>query len=205
MQKSIKYIIWLLIIGLVGYNAVYFKKLSEMEAEAKSFDAPSYAKNLIDHKLQPILDSAITLDFLLTELSTSPAPLFKKHGRSLTIGSSKFFMVKGTGHVTAIDDSGVTVKTDQNNEVKIATEYIFGNGIRDASGLVNLNDFTNTTDLSNISSEINKIIRKTVVPPFRASVKNGDLVAFTGAIELNQAHLDFKNAELLPVSLKIIL
>ena len=99
---------------------------------------------------------------------------------------------------------GVAVKTDGNNEIKIATEYIFGNGIRDATGLVNLNDFSNTTDLSNISSAINKMIRKNVVPPFRAAVKTGDQIAFIGAIALNEAHLDVKNIELLPVSLKII-
>jgi predicted lipoprotein len=204
MKKTIKYIILLLIIAFVGFNSVYFRKLSELKAAEKSFDATAYAKNLVDNRIQPVLNNAITLDSLLKQIGVSPAPIFKKYGHSLTIGSSKFFMVKGTGKIIAIDDSGVEVKTDGNNQLKIATEYIFGNGIRDATGLVNLNDFTNTTDLSNISSEINKLIRKNVVPPFKAGVKDGDQITFIGAIELNEARLDVKNIELLPVSLQII-
>jgi predicted lipoprotein len=204
MKKSLKYILFLLIIGLIAYNSVYFKKISELQAASKSFDATAYAQNLVGNKLQPVLTNAVKLDSLIKEVAISPSPIFKTSGHSLTIGSSKFFMVKGAGTVTSIDDSGVDLKTDGNNEIKIATEYIFGNGIRDASALVNLNDFTNTTDLSNISSEINKIIRKNVVPPFRSAVKIGDRISFAGAIELNQAHLDVKNIELLPVSLKIV-
>ncbi|RYG21443.1 MAG: DUF2291 domain-containing protein [Chitinophagaceae bacterium] len=204
MSTAIKYIVGLLIIGLIGYNSIYFKKLSSLKADAKSFDATAYAEDLLGNKLKPILTKAINIDFLLTQLDTLPAPLFKKYGHSLTIGSSKFFMVKGRGRITNIDDSGVTVKTTGNNELKIATEYIFGNGIRDATGVIKLNDFSNTTDLSNISSAINKIIRKDVVPPFKAKAKIEDQIEFTGAIELNQAHLDLSDIELLPVSLKIM-
>jgi predicted lipoprotein len=204
MRRPIKYILLLLIIGLIGYNSVYFRKISELKAAEKSFDAPAYAKNLVQNELPSIAAKAIKLDTLLAQLATTPAPLFKKHGHSLTIGSSKFFMVNGTGTITSIDDSGVTVRTEQKNEIKIATEYIFGNGIRDATGLINLRDFSNTTDLSNISSEINKIIRKEVVPPFSALAKVGSQIVFAGSLELNEAHLDLKDIELLPVSLQII-
>jgi len=204
MSKPIKYLIAIVIIGLIGYNSIYLKKLSSLKAESKNFDAAVFAKDIVNNKLQPILSKAVSIDFLIQRLETTPASLFKKYGHSLTIGSAKFFLVRGIGKITAIDDSGVMVQTSGNHQIKIATEYIFGNGIRDATGLVKLNDFSNTTDLSNISSEINKIIRKEIVPPFKAAAKSGDQVEFTGAIELNEAHLDLQAIELLPISLKII-
>jgi len=204
MKKGIKYAIWIIIIVFVGYNSVYFRKLSELKATEKTFNAPAYAQDLLNNKLPAVTEKAITLDELITQLKVSPANTFAENGHVLSIGSTKFFMVKGTGTIVDIDDSDVKLSTIAHNELQIATEYVFGNAIRDASGLVNLNDFTNTIDLSNISSEVNKIIRAKVIPPFKSAAKKGDKVEFTGAIELNQAHLNLSDIEMLPVSLKII-
>jgi predicted lipoprotein len=204
MNSTIKCTIWIVIFGLIGYNSIYFKKLSTLKVMEKKFDAASYAKDLLDNKLPPVINKAISLDDLLAQIKTSADAAFKNYGHSLTIGSAKFFMVKGTAELIAINESDITVKTIQGNELKISTEYIFGNDIRDAYGLIRLNDFSNTIDLSNISSEINKIIRTKVIPPFKAVAKAGDTIEFIGAIELNNVHLNVKDIELSPVSLKII-
>jgi hypothetical protein len=58
-------------------------------------------------------------------------------------------------------------------------------------------------DFNNVSAEINKLIRKRVVPPFKSSVKKGDRVTFHGAIELNREHLQVNDIEIIPVSLQI--
>ncbi len=71
--------------------------------------------------------------------------------------------------------------------IKLATEFIYGNAIRDASGLVDVKDFPNTMDLNNISEELNKMVRKTVLPPFKTAVKKGDKIIVTGAIEIKKA------------------
>ena len=88
--------------------------------------------------------------------------------------------------------------------MRIATEYIFGNAVRDASGAIDINTFSNSMDFNNVSAEINRIIREKVIPPFRCKVKKGDRVEFTGAIELNQEHLKLDRIEVIPVSLKIL-
>ncbi|EHQ27452.1 putative lipoprotein DUF2291 [Mucilaginibacter gracilis] len=204
MRKEIKYAIWFVIIIFIGYNSVYFRKLSELKATGKTFNAVAYAQDLLTNKLPAVTEKAITLDELITQLKVSPANTFAENGHVLSIGSTKFFMVKGTGTITDMDDSDVKLSTIAHNDFQIATEFVFGNAIRDASGLVDLNDFTNTVDLSNISSEINKIIRAKVIPPFKSAAKKGDKIEFTGAVELNQAHLNLNDIEMLPVSLKII-
>jgi len=85
-----------------------------------------------------------------------------------------------------------------------ATEYIYGNAVRDASGLVDIKDFTNTTDLNNISEQLNKTIRLEVLPPFKKQVKQGNKIEVVAAVELNKAHINFNDLELIPVRLKII-
>jgi predicted lipoprotein len=80
---------------------------------------------------------------------------------------------------------------------------VYGNAVRDASGLIDINEFTNTTDLNNVSAEINNIIRKEVLPPFMAKMKKGDVISFYGAIELNKEHLKTDKIEIIPISLSI--
>jgi len=186
----------------LAYNSIYFKKLSEVKASDKKFDAAAYAKGLYA-KLPGITEKAIAFDQLVNEVNADKAKAFADYGHALAIGSTRFFMVKGSGVVKQLNESDVMLATTANNNLRIATEFVFGNAVRDASGQVNLNDFTNTVDLSNISSEVDKIIRADVLPPFKSAVKKGDKVDFAGAVELNQEHLNLDDVELIPVSLNV--
>ena len=115
--------------------------------------------------------------------------------------------MKGEGQIESINenDASVIIKSDSTSiGARIATEFVFGNAIRDASGLIDINEFNNTMDFNNVSAEINKIIRTEVLPPFKSTAKKGDMVQFVGAIELNQEHPDLENIEIIPVTLKII-
>ena len=209
MKKSLKYIITIVIIGLVAYNSVYFKKLDEVKAagSAKQFDAVAYARNYLNNKLPAALNNAIEINTLTALLKTEPQKTFEKYSHALGIGNIRYFLVKGQGEITNIEDdaTSVLVKNDTTGQVvKIATEYVFGNAIRDASGLININEFNNTMDFNNVSAEINKIVRTEVLPPFKAQAKKGDRMDFTGAIELNQVHLKLDNIEVVPITLKIV-
>jgi len=202
MKKEIKYTIWVIVVLFLAYNSIYFKKLSEVKASDKKFDAAAYAKGLYA-KLPGITEKAIAFDQLVNEVNADKAKAFADYGHALAIGSTRFFMVKGSGVVKQLNESDVMLATTANNNLRIATEFVFGNAVRDASGQVNLNDFTNTVDLSNISSEVDKIIRADVLPPFKSAVKKGDKVDFAGAVELNQEHLNLDDVELIPVSLNV--
>jgi hypothetical protein len=203
MNKGIKYSIWVVVIAFIGYNSVYFKKLSEVKAADEKFNAVAYAQRLYS-SLTTSSEKAIRLDQLINELQADKAKAFNQYGKALAIGSTRFFMVSGNGIIKAITENEVVLSTDNKNELHIATEFVFGNAIRDASGQVNLNDFTNTADLNNISSEVNKIIRNKVLPPFKSAIKTGDRVAFTGAVGLNREHLDLNGIELMPINLNIV-
>lgn len=86
----------------------------------------------------------------------------------------------------------------------MATEFVYGNAVRDAVGTLDLNDFTNTMDLNNVSAEINRKIRQEVIPHFLTNVQKGMVVQFAGAVELNQKFLDLEDIEIIPVSVTIV-
>lgn len=202
MQKPLRYLVFLVIVALLAYNSVYFKKLDEVKAGTASFNTVKYAAEFWDNKLRQ--SKSAEINSLLTLLKSDKEKAFADHSHALGIGNIRYFMVKGSGVVTDVAENQVSVQIEGHaQEVDIATEYIFGNAVRDASGAIDINAFSNSMDFNNVSAEINKIIREKVVPPFKAKVKKGDHVNFTGAIELNKAHLQTNNLELIPVNLKI--
>jgi predicted lipoprotein len=207
MKKVIKYSAILLLIGFVGYKSVYFKKLSEVkQATDEKFDAAAFSKKLWDEKLPAKLDNAIDLTRLIDKIQNNPDSAFAEYTNAMSIGNYRYALVKVPVIIELVNSDDIEVhlltKADTLIKMVLATEYIYGNAIRDASGLVDIKDFSNTTDLNSISEELNKIVRTLVLPPFKAKVKAGDHVEVTAAVELNKEHISFRDIELIPVRIK---
>lgn len=205
IKNIIKYSIAVLVIMFLAYNSVYFRSLSALKAEAagKDFNPAAYAKNYVKTELPPSLSKAPDVDTLLALLKSEPKTAFKLYSNALAVGNVRFFMVNGQGIVTSLGDNDITLKTKGNYSLTIATEFIFGNALRDASGIIKVEDFTNSTNLNNVSAEINKIVRETILPPFKNDVKIGDFIKFSGAFELNREHLNLNNIEIVPIKLAV--
>lgn len=205
MNKIIKYI--LISAGglFIIYNSVYFKPLDEIKAEAaaKIFDPLAYSLDFWENKLIPNLDQAVGLNTLLNLLKSNPKEAFEKYSNALGIGNIRFFLVQDTAMVSEIDEDHVVLALENEQFANLATDYIFGNAIRDASGQIDINEFTNTMDFNNVSSEINQLVVKNVLPAFISSVKTNDIIHFYGAIELNQEHLQLEQIEIIPIQLSI--
>lgn len=208
-MKLFKYIISLVFVALVAYNSVYFRKLDEVKASqlVNEFSAADYAEVFWNSKLIPNLNKAIELSHLTELLSSDAAKTFDDYSNALGIGNLRYFLIKGKGVVETVHADDVTIILQSGKEeqrITLATEFIFGNAVRDATGLININEFSNTMDFNNVSAEINKIIREKVLPPFKERVKAGQQVEFTGAIELNKEHLDLLNPEVMPIQITIL-
>jgi predicted lipoprotein len=192
----------------VGYKSVYFKKLSEVKKTTdEKFDAAALTKKLWEEKLPAKSDSAIELTNLIRAIEADPADAFAKHSNAMGIGNYRYSLVKATGVVAVINEDEIIVQVNHADSlmiVTLATEYIYGNAIRDASALVDIKDFTNTTDLNSISEELNKTVRGTVLPAFKKQVKQGDRIEVTAAVEINKEHIKLNNLELIPVRIKIL-
>jgi predicted lipoprotein len=206
LQKIIKYFLIILFFGLLLYNAVYFKKISEMQVSKieAAFDAKAYAKTYLLEKIPVAKNKAVAIADLISALNKDSKKAFNNFSHFQNEGDTKYFFVKGEGKVTAIDEEYVTIKkASSGTEIKLATQYIFGNTARDCSGLISIADFSNTMDLNNVSEEINKLIRTEIVTPFNAKVQKGDIVSFIGGIELSQSEPKTEEIEIIPLQLEI--
>ena len=208
MNRYIKYLLVVVIIGLVAYKSVYVKKLSDMKvATDEKFEAAAFSKKLWEEKLPAKLGRAVELATFIKTAQSNPAEAFSKYTNALGIGNYRYALIKTEGVITNINEDDITLQVklgDSLITVKLATEFIYGNAIRDASGLVDVKDFPNTMDLNNISEELNKMVRKTVLPPFKMAVKKGDKISVIGAIEIHKEHIKWNELEIIPVQLQII-
>ncbi len=205
LQKIIKYFLILLFFGLLLYNAVYFKKISEMQVSKIEtvFDAKAYAKTYLLEKIPAAKKEAVEVSDLLSVMKKDSKKAFSDFSHFQNEGDMKYFFVKGEGNVTAIDEEFVSLKIVSGTEIKLAIQYIFGNTSRDCSGLISIDDFSNTMDLNNVSEEINKLIKAEIVAPFKTKVQKGNTVSFLGGIELSQSNPKIDKMEIVPLQLEI--
>src|SRR5436190_5667266 len=142
MKNVFRYILIVLAIGLVGYNSVYFKSLSKVrKTAAGKFDAVGYSGKLWKEKIPARLDSAIALIDLIRAVETNPENAFASYSNALDIGNYRYSLVKVNATVSVIGEDEIVlqiVHADSLLIARLATEYIYGNAIRDASGLVNI-------------------------------------------------------------------
>ena len=77
-MKAVKYIVLLIVIIIIAYKSVYFKKLDEVKAlkAATEFNATRYARTFWENKMIPDLDKAIDILQLTTMLSSDTAKAF---------------------------------------------------------------------------------------------------------------------------------
>lgn len=208
MNKFVKYVLVVAVIGLVGYKSVYIKKLSEVKnSSGEKFDAVSFSTKLWNEKMPAKMDSAVDLAILMNAVSKDKEAAFKHYSNALGIGNYRYALIKTKANVIAVNEDEIQLQlpiADSMMNAVLATEYIYGNAIRDASALVDVKDFPISSDLNSISEEMNKIVRTNLLPSFKTKIKKGDTLAIIAAIELNKAHLKWTGLELLPVRLQII-
>lgn len=203
-KKMAKYGLLVVLLALAGYHSVYFEKLDQRKADAPAdFDAEAYARGYLEEKLPPALEEAVPLGELLALLKSDKETAFEQYSHALGIGNIRFFLVRGEGVIDAVEKDQVLVDIPEGT-ARIATEYVFGNAVRDASGLIEMDEFDNTVELNDVSAAVNRLIREEVLPPFKEQAAAGRKVSFTGALELNRAYPDLARAEIIPITLNLI-
>ncbi|AWK04718.1 hypothetical protein HYN56_10985 [Flavobacterium crocinum] len=203
MKKKYIYILAFLVIAFLAYNSVYFKKLSDVKkAQKESFDFKAYADSIY---YKGILKSkkTIPLTSLIASVKKDQKEAFKSYGNRLGIGNSAYFMIKSTGKIIDIKDGIYTVADEKNGVVFIDTKYIFGNDLRDASGLVKLTDFKTNAQFNKVSESLNEIVRNEVIPKEIKTVKLGDSISFSGAVKLSKKQTLFTDLLIIPSQIKL--
>lgn len=198
----LRYILWSVAIFVLLYFSFDIKNLDEYKSLGKAdyFDAEAYINNVWETKMPVIARQSPEISVVLDLLDNNPEKAFLEYGNKLGISKTWYFMVKGQGVIGEEDAEAVWINLANNRRIRLATSFIFGNAVREGSGLININDFVNMTDFNNVSVALNKNVKTEVIPTLKNNLIAGQLLAFAGAFEFSEDSGNLTDIRIIPVS-----
>lgn len=172
------------------------------EKTAATFNPSEFAEKFWNEQLLKSLPKAARADQLLSAIQAGPAEAKKKYGRSVGVSEGYTYFLSGSGRVVGASDEEISLAVlpgSTSAEVVLQTGLLFGNAIRDGSGLLNVNDYPNSQDFNAISEALNLLVETRVQPKLREQAKVGVMVRFVGCAEVNDESTDLKPLRVVPV------
>jgi predicted lipoprotein len=183
------------------FHVVSLKRATEEKAAA-AFNPAAFAEQFWNEKLLPSLDSAPQAEELIPAILSDSTSAKGKFSRSVGVSESYTYFVQGKGRVVAINDDEVSLAITPNAthaEVALQAGLVFGNAVRDGTGLLNVNDYPNSQDFNAISEALNQLVEMRVQPKLREVAKAGNTIRFAGCAEVNDESTDLKPLKVVPV------
>lgn len=156
-------------------------------AGSAAFDASAFAATFWTERLQPALQSDGTdLATLVRDVRANPAVARETHARTVGIGGRAYYLVQGSGRLVGRERNALLLEPDGAPGVRVAlrTGPVFGNTVRDASGLLEVNEFPGLTEFNALAAALNTLVEERVLPALTADLPEGAMIAFTGAAEV---------------------
>lgn len=183
------WMIWTLVAVVVlvaGFLTTKIVSVADAEAAASGtqFDPAAYADERFESEIVPqVEDEAIDLTTLLEDLAGGADEA--EFGNTPGAGSSYSFPVEFTGVAGAPNGSvlPVTVEgvpADVTVQVQIGPA-INGTALRDVTGTVSFNEFTNQLEFQEVSTEFNNRVRDGVLSEVDPATLEGSTVHVVGA------------------------
>jgi predicted lipoprotein len=152
------------------------------QAAASKFVDPIWTSKV----LPTIEEKAQDVAKILPEIRVNPEAAGQKYGRREATNPYNY-MVKGTGKVIEIHNqsqAGTATLEIPGHDEKIALQIgpvIRGTALRDATGIVSFNEFSNQLDYADVSKEMNLRALKTAFANVDLASLAGKTVTFFGA------------------------
>jgi predicted lipoprotein len=151
-----------------------------------TFDAVEYAQEHYESEVVPnIKDNAVEITELLPQIIDDPEAAGEKYGHRAGVSSPYAYPVSGEGVAGKVDGTLLPLTIDGvPDDVQVMLQIgpaINGTALRDATGLVDFNDFLNQIEYANAATELNNKVKSDVLADFDAKGAEGKTVRFVGA------------------------
>ncbi len=209
MKRFLPWLITLLFI--VGLCCVFppfrvhsLKAVREAQV-SKQFNAAEFVGRFWGENLLPATDKAVDATQVVAAVASNPAKVREQFGFTVGLSSSYFLFVRGAGRVvSASDDSiGLALKPEGNTaEIVVPLGLVFGNAVRDGTGLLDSSSYPNAQEFNDISAALNSIVETNVLPQLQQMAKVGRRIQFAGCVEVADEEADLKPLKLVPITVK---
>jgi predicted lipoprotein len=168
-----------------------------------AMDVARVAAKFWDERLLSPAAQPVDARILLEALGKDAAAATTQYGRRTGIGGKAIFFIKGEGRVEAVDRGGVWLQAQTTmpttTRLMIITGPIFGNALRDATGMLSSREFT-SLDFNQLGAELNKLAEARAQPDLRAGSRAGATLSFVAAGELDDSSPGTPVLKLVPIT-----
>jgi predicted lipoprotein len=209
-MRAVRWFIAIVVIASVCWLFPLFHvmtmKTATAEKIAATFNATQFAETFWTNQLPASLDKTVKAAVLLPAIQSDAAAAKEKFSRSVGLSEGYFYFVSGNGRIVAVSDDEVLLAVTDgstNAEVSLQTGIIFGNALRDGTGLFNASDYANSQDFNDISAALNHIVETRVLPKLREQSKIGAKISFVGCAEVDDESADLKPLKVIPIQTEV--
>jgi predicted lipoprotein len=193
LRRLLQPLIWLVILIVVAlvFPPFHIHRLESgaglsngnLRPLSAALDVREYAQRFWNEKLVPASSQAAEAGTVAAELARDPELAAKKYGRRSGLGGNALYFIRGTGRVRSSDRKGVRLAFEGHDQIPVLLPSgpLFGNALRDATGLLNVKDFS-SFDFNALSTELNRIAETQLQPALERAVV-GKQLRFVGCAE----------------------
>jgi predicted lipoprotein len=177
-------------------------KTAATEKTAGVFKPTGFAEDFWTNRLAASLAQAVKADVLLRAIQAGPAAARAKFAHGGALGDSYFYFLSGSGRVVAGSDDEISLAVTEgstNVEVVLEVGLVFGNAVRDGTGLLNVGDYADSQNFNDISAALNHIVETRVLPPLKGRGTVGAKISFVGCAEVDDESSDLKPLKVTPI------
>ena len=132
--------------------------------------------------IAPAADAKI----VATALRHDEAAAIRAFARTVGLGDTSYFFLRGEGRVVSRNRDTIQLALGNATDapvVELQIGVIFGNTVRDSTGLFDVNQFSSLQDFNGLAAELNRLVEARVLPALREHARVGANVSFTGCAE----------------------
>jgi len=181
-------------------------KTATAERVAATFNPTQFAETFWTNQLLAASGKTVKAEVLVPAIQADPAAAKKNYAHSVGLSEGYFYFVSGHGRVLAVSDDEISIAVTPggtNTEVALQAGLVFGNALRDGTGLLNASDYPNSQDFNDISAALNHIVETRVLPKLHEQAKVGAMIAFTGCAEVADEASDLKPLKVIPIQIEV--
>ncbi len=207
-----RFLPWLILAVVFGgmfwaFPPFHIRSLKQVKADiaGATFNPTNFVEQFWSAKLLPATEQAADAAKVLEAIVAGPQKVRDQFGRTVGVSSSYFLFLRGTGRVVRVDadNVGLSLKAEGSEaEIVVPLGLVFGNAVRDGTGLLNSSSYPNAQEFNDISAGLNHIVETQVLPDFQRLAAVGKRVQFAGCVEVADEETDLKPLKLVPISVK---
>jgi len=178
-----------------------FKK-EQAAVASTTFNPTNFAATFWTGRLLPACAQAADVAKVVTTIVANSAKVHEQFGHTVGLSSSYFLFVQGSAHVVSADSDSIGLclqATGTNVDVSVPLGFVFGNAVRDGTGLLDASSFPNAQQFNDISAALDHLVETQVLPEFQNLATVGKTVRFAGCVEVADEDQDLKPLKLVPL------